>query len=99
MNKISGEVGFWEGLMTQGIGRYVGRKYFLLITALWIFTNGSCITKAQTGQRPYVAPEPVELGFVESATGSLHLEIGLGSYPQRASSQPARYYLAYDSNI
>lgn len=35
------------------------------------------------GEWRFAAPEPVELGFIESANGGLHQEIRLGSFPQR----------------
>lgn len=46
-----------------------------------------------------VAPQPVELGYVESANGVLHLEIPLGSFPQRGTNKPLTYRLVYDSNL
>ncbi|HEV2963658.1 MAG TPA: RHS repeat-associated core domain-containing protein [Candidatus Angelobacter sp.] len=54
-----------------------------------------------TGQseRNASAPEPVELGYVESANGALHLEIPLGKFPQRGSDDLLNYRLIYDSSI
>jgi RHS repeat-associated protein len=46
-----------------------------------------------------VNPDPVELGFVDAPFGSLHLEIPLGSYPQRGSDRPVTYKWVYDSSI
>ncbi len=51
------------------------------------------------GQTSFTAPEPAELGFVETANGNLHLEIPLGSFRQRGSSQPLEVKLTYDSNM
>lgn len=51
-----------------------------------------------SGMPPFVAPEPVDLGFTDAANGNLHLEISLGSYPQRASKQPLDIKYIYDSN-
>ena len=59
------------------------------------------VAKAQiVGQRPFIAPEPVELGWVETATGDLHLETPLGSFPQRGfNGQPMTFKLVYDSSV
>src|SRR6266567_1053683 len=53
-----------------------------------------------TGQseRIATAPEPAELGYVESANGTLHLEVPLGSFPQRGGGL-LDYRLIYDSSI
>ena len=48
---------------------------------------------------PYTAPDPTEIGFVETANGSLHIEIPLGSFPQRGSAPPLTIKAVYDSNI
>jgi RHS repeat-associated protein len=66
--------------------------------ALWVLAP---VASAQiVGQRPFVAPEPVELGFIESATGNIHLEIPLGAFPQRGmNGQSLPFKLIYDSNI
>ncbi|MHB8527434.1 MAG: RHS repeat domain-containing protein [Candidatus Acidiferrales bacterium] len=53
----------------------------------------------EIGFRPVIAPEPVELGFVENASGDLHLEIPLGSFPQRGTGVPTVYRYTYDSGI
>src|SRR5579885_854194 len=52
-----------------------------------------------SGSPTFVAPQPVEQGFTDSANGNLHLEFGFGSYPQRATEQflPVKY--VYDSNM
>jgi len=89
---------FFENLI-QLLAHLAGRECLLPLSVACLFTIGSGVAKAQTGQRPYVAPEPVELGFVENATGGLHLEIDLGTFAQRPGGRPERYFLAYDSNI
>lgn len=99
MFKSTAKVSLSYRPLTPKVASVISGNSFALVALACLLTFGSCITSAQTGQRPFVAPEPVELGFVESATGNLHLEIPLGSFPQRASGQPARYFLAYDSNI
>ncbi len=52
-----------------------------------------------TGSPSFSAPEPVELGFADTANGNLHLTFHLGSYPQRGSSKPEEVNLIYDSNF
>jgi hypothetical protein len=52
-----------------------------------------------TGLPVSSAPEPVELGYVDASSGSLNLSIPLGSYAQRATSQPKTITLEYNSNI
>jgi hypothetical protein len=51
------------------------------------------------GQPSFTAPEPVELGFLETANGHIHIEIPLAALPQRASAQPRTIRLVYDSTI
>ena len=51
-----------------------------------------------TGMPAFAAPEPAEMGIVDAASGNLHLEIPLGSFPQRASGA-LNLKLAYDSHI
>lgn len=51
------------------------------------------------GQTTYTAPEPADSGFVETANGNLHLEIPLGTFPQRGTGQPVTLRMVYDSNI
>ena len=41
---------------------------------------------------------PVENGFINAANGNLHLEIPLGSFPQRGGA-PDKIVLMYDSDI
>jgi RHS repeat-associated protein len=64
-----------------------------------LLAGGQSANAQVNGQRPFVAPEPVELGFLETATGDLHLEIPLGSFPQRGiNGQPVTLKLVYDSS-
>lgn len=51
-----------------------------------------------TGAPRFSAPELVEYGFTDVANGNLHLEIPLGSSPQRGTQQPQFLRLVYDSN-
>src|SRR2546425_1484098 len=52
-----------------------------------------------TGTPSFAAPEPAEMGMVDAASGNLHLEIPLGSFPQRGTSKPLVPKLVYDSHI
>src|SRR6266852_4627240 len=51
------------------------------------------------GTPAFSAPEPVELGFSDTANGNLHLNIPLASYPQRGTGHPEGVSLEYDSHI
>jgi hypothetical protein len=51
-----------------------------------------------TGTPSFATPYPVAMGSVDAASGNLHLEIPLGSFPQRGGSN-ANVKLAYDSHI
>src|ERR1700730_3914443 len=46
----------------------------------------------------FSALSPVENGYINPANGSLHLEIPLGSFPQRGGGQ-VKIAFAYDSGI
>src|ERR1700719_4299004 len=52
----------------------------------------------QVGVPPFSAKVPVENGWINPATGNLHLEIPLGSYTQRGSSAN-RIVLMYDGAL
>jgi RHS repeat-associated protein len=52
-----------------------------------------------TGVPSFATPYPAEMGTVDASTGSLHLEIPLGSFPQRGGAAPLVPKLLYDSNI
>jgi RHS repeat-associated protein len=43
------------------------------------------------------APEAGDLGYVDTSNGDLHIEIPLGSFPQRGSSTPLQLKIVYDS--
>jgi hypothetical protein len=63
--------------------------------------GASVTAKAQTylqnvGVPPFTTKLPVENGFINAANGNLHLEIPLGSYPQRGGP-PDKIVLMYDS--
>jgi RHS repeat-associated protein len=51
-----------------------------------------------TGTPSFAAPYPAEMGLVDAASGNLHLEIPLGSYPQRGGGT-ANMKVIYDSHI
>ena len=79
------------------------RLFFLALVMLGTATLGSGVADAQNyltagGAPTFSAPAPVELGFTDTANGNLHLEILLGSFPQRGSKQPLTAKLVHDSN-
>ncbi len=53
---------------------------------------------ADLGIPPFSVNLPVENGWISAATGNLHLEIPMGSFPQR-SGPPITLALVYDSAI
>ncbi|HXJ44786.1 MAG TPA: hypothetical protein VNH18_36200, partial [Bryobacteraceae bacterium] len=73
-----------------------------VITVIFALTGRGASAQnylTSTGSPNFSAPEPVELGFADTANGNLHLAIHLGSYAQRGSSKPEEVNLIYDSNI
>src|ERR1700758_1944 len=52
----------------------------------------------QIGIPPFATILPVEKGFIDASNGNLHLEVPLGSFPQRGS-RPYVAALVYDSRI
>ena len=80
-----------------------GRKVLLSIGILTLLAgigtgNAQDFLTSQS-DRTATAPERVELGFVESGTGALHLEIPMAEYPQRGSGGSFPVKLVYDSTI
>jgi hypothetical protein len=74
----------------------------------WLFAAAFCLTGhvassqsylTSTGMPSFSAPQPVKFGFVDAASGNLHLSFTLGSYPQRGNSQPQTISLEYDSSF
>jgi len=66
--------------------------------------TGSNVLHAQgyltsTGTPSFAAPYPAEMGTVDAASGNLHLEIPLGSFPQRGQNAGFVPKLLYDSHI
>jgi len=87
------EMGDWCGFLRKMRILFASAFFLSLVVS-------ARLCKAQeAGFRPWVAPEPVEMGFVENANGNLHLEIPLGSYPQRGTKNPVTYRYTYDSDI
>jgi RHS repeat-associated protein len=52
-----------------------------------------------TGSPSFSAPYPAEMGTVDAASGNLHLEIPVGTFPQRATAGSLAPKLVYDSHI
>jgi RHS repeat-associated protein len=78
--------------------------FFLLAAVGWLLGFSAPAVKAQEdplqsiGILPFSAQLPVESGYITPATGGLHLEIPLGTFPQR-SGPPVKFTLMYDSTI
>src|SRR5579859_2990483 len=72
----------------------------LLLLTVGVFVGPSRAQNylTQTGLPTFTTAQPVELGFINFANGNLHLEIPLGSFPERGSV-PFTAVLAYDSRI
>jgi RHS repeat-associated protein len=71
----------------------------------WIVSSGAITARCQNidylnsiGVPTFTTALPVENGFINAANGDLHLEIPLGSFPQRGGRQ-FEASLMYDSNI
>lgn len=83
------------------MNRFPLRYFVVLVLEITLFFGLAWSVDAQDyslqgGAPPFAATDPVELGFVNLANGNLHIEIPLGSYPQRGG-QPFRVSLVYDS--
>ncbi len=79
-------------------------KATLILVGIVLFGLTSGTARGQgyltsTGQPSFAAPEPVDLGFTDTANGNLHLDITLASLPQRANGQPLPIHFTYDSSI
>jgi RHS repeat-associated protein len=82
-----------------------GKDYWplLLVILAFLLGPGVACLRAQTylqsaGVPAFTTRLPVENGFINAANGNLHLEIPLGSFPQRGGRQET-LALVYDSNI
>ena len=81
-----------------------GRRYVLLLVAVaWILGTSAVPVRAQSylqsiGVPPFSTQLPVQNGYINLANGDLHLEIPLGSFPQRGG-RTETVALVYDSNI
>jgi RHS repeat-associated protein len=90
-------------LLACGVNRMRALSFwgaFVVLCAVGPFCS---VLRAQnyltsTGVTSFTVPYPAEMGTVDAASGNLHLEIPLGSFPQRKSS-PLVPKLLYDSHI
>src|ERR1700756_2096883 len=78
-------------------------RILVLLTLVWLLDPLAARLEAQTylqnvGVPAFATNIPVENGFVNAANGNLHLEIPLGTFPQRGGSV-SRVVLMYDSAI
>jgi RHS repeat-associated protein len=78
--------------------------FFLLAAQGWLLGFSAPAVRAQEdplqaiGIPSFSEQLPVESGYITPATGGLHLEIPLGTFPQR-SGPPVKFALMYDSTI
>jgi RHS repeat-associated protein len=84
--------------------RYLKSLPLCLIYTLLLLCCFDAILHAQnylgtTGLTNSSLPYPAEMGMVDAANGNLHLEIPLGSYPQRGMGGSLVPKLVYDSHI
>jgi RHS repeat-associated protein len=97
--------------MAGRVARFAGHQPCILNRLFQLRTSVSliiflCMSAAALGQNyltstgtpPFAAPESTEFGFVDASNGNLHIEIPLGSYPQRGSKEPQRILFVYDAN-
>jgi RHS repeat-associated protein len=85
-NRYAGASALWSGIVA------------LLMMGPFLATAQAQNYLASTGIPSFTAPYPAEMGVVDAASGNLHLEIPLGSFPQRGGST-VNLRLAYDSNM
>lgn len=90
----------WPYYLSACIIRRNSRALFLITLALLL---GASTLRGQTylesvGVPPFTTKLPVENGFINAANGNLHLEIPLGSFPQRGGRED-KIVLMYDSAI
>jgi RHS repeat-associated protein len=78
-------------------------SFWVIVLALCVIGPFCDVLTAQnyltsTGVSGFSAPYPAEMGTVDASSGNLHLEIPLGSFPQRGGGTLAPK-LIYDSHI
>ena len=80
-------------------------RWAILIMLAWVVSSGALTARCQDidplnsiGVPTYSTNLPVENGYINAATGNLHLEIPLGTFPQRGGP-PFKPILMYDSDI
>jgi YD repeat-containing protein len=84
----------------------IGARYFglAILVLAWLLGPSCTPLKAQDtflediGIQPFTSSIPVENGFIDAATGRLHLEIPLANLPERAGGR-FKTALVYESNI
>jgi RHS repeat-associated protein len=84
----------------------MGARYFglAILVLAWLLGPSCTPLKAQDtflediGIQPFTTSIPVENGFIDAATGRLHLEIPLANVPERAGGR-FKTALVYESNI
>lgn len=88
---------FLELILCFSRGIAIGVLCVLIGTGGTVLHAQSYLTS--TGSPSFAAPYPAEMGTVDAASGNLHLEIPLGSFPQRGQNATFVPKLLYDSHI
>jgi YD repeat-containing protein len=75
--------------------------WIFLVALLWLL--GPCAVSGQSylqsvGSPTFSTKIPIENGYIDASNGRLHLEVPMGSYPQRGG-RAYNVSLIYDSNI
>jgi RHS repeat-associated protein len=97
---------FSETDSTRNRNNVVRRRLLIALAIAWVVVYASSTALAQSqdgylngiGIPTYQSGVPVENGYVSVNNGVLHLEIPLGSFPQRGGRE-FKAALVYDSNI
>lgn len=97
---------WWKVTVTAAISsvfdKFCAHFVTLMSCGLFLFSvhpNAATQDYAQgVGAPTYTTAEPVELGFVNASNGNLHMEIPVGSFPQRGE-RAITYKFVYDSRI
>lgn len=75
----------------------------LLVALVWLFGPSAALVRGQSylqsaGSPTFSTQIPIKNGYIDASNGRLHLEVPMGSYPQRGG-RPYNVSLNYDGNI
>lgn len=82
--------------------QYIGPRLLISIALCFLVLPSNPLHAqsylTSTGSPPFALPQPVEKGFIETASGNLHLEFPLVSLPQRGTTLFLAPRLVYDAH-